>query len=148
MALDRPVGLCARIALSLIFFWAGFLKVIDPIGFMAVIPVYGLPISDRMMTFIVTSFPWWEIVLSIALWVPWVSGAAAWGAMMTSVLFLALNFHAWNLGHGSSCACFIGFDASTHLGPWFPTVRALLLLVLAGYLGEVKTKITAIFQRR
>jgi Methylamine utilisation protein MauE len=100
-----------RVPASAVLLFAGVAKVIDPAHFQEQLLTYPF-LTYGSSALIASAFPWWEIIIGTAVWVPCLRQASAIGVLATACLFLLL--HAW-LGYAmpeASCGCFVVVDMS------------------------------------
>ena len=86
--------------------WAGFSKISDPIGFLASIHSYQLPLSSGAPEILAVISPWFELIcgglLVFGIW-PETSRLALVGLML---VFTLVTGQAWVRGLELSCGCF------------------------------------------
>ncbi len=96
---------CLRLTLAGIFFYAGWVKVLDPALFAIKIRNYDL-LSDPWVAMVAVSLPWMEIICAICLVTRRLeSGAITWIIGML-VVFLFGLISAMARGLNIDCGCF------------------------------------------
>ena len=96
---------CLRIVLAIIFFYAGWVKVLDPILFAIKIRNYDL-LADPWVALVAISLPWLEIFCAVCLVSRrWERGALMWIVGMLLVFLFGL-ISAMVRGLNIDCGCF------------------------------------------
>lgn len=118
---------------GLMFLWAGFSKISDPIGFLASIHSYQLPLPPGTAESIALILPWFELLcgglLICGMWLE-TSRLAVVGLLL---VFTLVTGQAWLRGLELSCGCFeLDFIDSRYLrvmeSAGFSFCRNLVLL--------------------
>ena len=139
-------SLLTRLRLKIVWFlfgilllWAGVSKLADPIGFLASIHSFELPLSDGLARAITLTLPWFELVcgflLIFGVW-PETARSALFGLLL---VFTVVTGQAWMRGLELSCGCFeLNFIDSRYLrileSAGFSFCRNLVLLGLCVWL--------------
>jgi uncharacterized membrane protein YphA (DoxX/SURF4 family) len=119
--------------------WAGFSKVSDPIGFLASIHSYQLPLPSSAAEALALILPWFELMcgglLILGMW-PETSRLALVGLLL---VFTLVTGQAWIRGLELSCGCFeLDFIDSRYLriieSAGFSFCRNLVLFFGGAYL--------------
>jgi uncharacterized membrane protein YphA (DoxX/SURF4 family) len=121
------VALICRLALAILFFYAGIEKIIAPREFAVAIYNYQL-LPDRAINLIAVILPWLEVFLATGL----IAGIYVRGAsLISALLFLTFAIAlAVNLGRGLdiSCGCFGAASGNIN---WLYLVRDVSLLIMS-----------------
>lgn len=121
------VALICRLALAIIFLFAGIEKVINPGDFAVAIYNYRL-LPDYSINFLAVFLPWLEIIIAVSLIIGInVRGAAALSSMLFLTFAIALTI---NLARGLdiSCGCFGATSGNIN---WFYLVRDFFLFCIS-----------------
>ncbi len=115
-----------RLALAGLFFYAGILKLLDPLAFQSQIDRFQL-VPFWMAGLAAVVFPWMEIVSAAGLLTRRLrKGALAWFALML-LLFTAVILISWARGLDVDCGCFGATGGSANY-PWYVTRNSLLMI--------------------
>jgi uncharacterized membrane protein YphA (DoxX/SURF4 family) len=95
-----------RIAIGALFVLAGLAKIADPIGFLAAIIAYRLPLSVTSVKLAAVILPWLEVVTGLTLASGIWLDAGLIAASALSILFLAVASQAAIRGLSIQCGCF------------------------------------------
>jgi uncharacterized membrane protein YphA (DoxX/SURF4 family) len=119
------ISLLFRLFLGIIFLYAGFIKIVDPLGFAQALYNYRI-LPGWMINPVAIILPWVELVTGGSLFLGiWTLGGGLVALSLLGVFALALGI---NLARGVdiSCGC---FSTSSTASPntWFHLVRDLIL---------------------
>lgn len=139
-----------RLALGLVFLWAGLSKVGEPLATLATVYSYQIVMPDLLAETIAAALPWMEILLGLALLSGIMQGAAVTWTIVMLAGFAVLTAQAWWRELPIDCGCMdlsILHPALAVLAtPGGATLRNAVLLLLAGLLGflvRAKGRVTA-----
>ena len=106
--MNKMVLHTTRIFLGVIFFYAGLLKIIDPILFSSQIHNYGVTVSllEYFENLIALTLPWVEVLIGIGLIFKIKYKAALDIAIFLMMLFIILIGQAYLRGKSIDCGCF------------------------------------------
>jgi len=128
-----------RIFLGGVFVWAGWVKIVDPQGFAAIIGNYQL-LPGPLVNPLAVLLPWIEVLCGVLLIVgAWVDGSLLIvNALM--VVFMAALVSTWIRGIDVDCGCFS--VATTENGADYLTdiLRDAVLLAIGLWLAFDQTK--------
>ena len=119
--------------------WASVSKLSDPIGFLASIHSYQLPLPSGLARTIAIVLPWFELLCGALLVIGFWTEAARRALIGLLVAFTAVTGQAWVRGLELSCGCFeLDFIDPRYLriieSAGFSFCRNLVLLAACGYL--------------
>lgn len=119
--------------------WASVSKLSDPIGFLASIHSYQLPLPSGLARTIAIGLPWFELLCGALLVIGFWTEAARRALIGLLVAFTAVTGQAWLRGLELSCGCFeLDFIDPRYLriieSAGFSFCRNLVLLAACGYL--------------
>jgi len=119
--------------------WASVSKLSDPIGFLASIHSYQLPLPSGLARTIAIVLPWFELLCGALLVIGFWTEAARRALIGLLVAFTAVTGQAWLRGLELSCGCFeLDFIDPRYLriieSAGFSFCRNLVLLAACGYL--------------
>lgn len=103
-------GWLCRLALAVVFLYAGWVKLLAPEAFLEDILNYQL-VGGRLAFLLVAVLPPLEIVAGVCLLVKPLAQAAASIVLLLCVVFLGALLSAWGRGLDISCGCFGASDA-------------------------------------
>ena len=99
------VGLLARVLISGLFSWAGWIKIIDPVSFARSSDGYQMVPQD-VVVLMAWVLPWLELWIAGALWTTPVFRKAAWcWALVLLVVFTIAKISAVLRGLDIECGC-------------------------------------------
>ena len=121
----------ARIIMSGVFFWAGWVKIVDPVAFARSIEGYQM-IPQHVVVLTAWVLPWLEIWSAVALWVAPGFRKAAWGWIFAMLLvFTAAKVIAVLRGLDIQCGCTYSGTPLT----WKSVLENAFYLILTGFGG-------------
>lgn len=131
MRSKRYLHLLLRLALGIVFVWAGMAKLIAPDRFFLALLGYDLPLPEALLRLTAVTLPWLECLcggaLLLNLWPdtvrPLTTGLCA--------VFVVLLTQAFLRGLRVDCGCFGGDHGSWYNAPLFAWTRAVVLLAAA-----------------
>ena len=133
--MKRWLLIAGRLAIALIFLWAGIAKVREPwLQFAVSIESFKI-VPDSWLEPIARTLPWCEIALAIAL-IPGI--LARWFSLLATGMlawFLFIGIRAYAKGLTVDCGCF-GSGGGAIDAKWFVEHAAMLALGLAVTAGE------------
>jgi uncharacterized membrane protein YphA (DoxX/SURF4 family) len=133
----RWISFAARLALALVWAWAGLAKIADPDAATRAVRAYEL-FPEALVKPIAWGLPFVELALALLLLIGLATRPAAWVSAVLFVAFIAMIGSAWARGLSIDCGCFGGggvtnrFDASRYAEE---IVRDVVLLGLALFLA-------------
>jgi len=140
MRFARHLPWVVRIALAIVFLWAGWAKLIDPSRFFGALLGYDLPISESVLRFIAVTLPWLECLCGAALLVNVWPETVRPLTLFLGGLFVALLSQALLRGLNVDCGCFGGSSHAWFNQPLIAWLRAIALTIGALYLWLDGTK--------
>jgi uncharacterized membrane protein YphA (DoxX/SURF4 family) len=117
-----------RIALGLVFIYAGFLKIRDPIAFAGSVAAYKL-LPYFFNYLVAATIPWVEITCGIFLVIGYRVRAAAGITAAMNILFIVLLASTIVRGLDIDCGCFRQGGEKT--SAWIAIMRDILFLSVA-----------------
>jgi uncharacterized membrane protein YphA (DoxX/SURF4 family) len=133
----RWISLVARLALAVVWTWAGLAKMADPDAAARAVRAYEL-FPEGLVKPIAWGLPFVELALALLLLVGLATRPAAWVSAVLFVAFIAMIGSAWARGLAIDCGCFGGggvtnrFDASQYAEE---IVRDMVLLGLSVFVA-------------
>ena len=123
-----------RVAVAVVFLWAGFSKAGDPAAFALAIDRYRA-VPHEVAVIAALFLPWLEITCAIALFFKLLRAGAAALLGACGVVFVVMLVIALARGLDISCGCFGGADAATGSAALtFSLARALALACASAWL--------------
>jgi putative oxidoreductase len=125
--------------LGVMMLWASVSKLSDPIGFLASIHAYQLPLPSSLPRTVAIVLPWFELLCGLLLVTGIWMEAARRALIGMLITFALVTGQAWLRGLDLSCGCFeLDFIDSRYLRAFesagFSFCRNLVLLAACGYL--------------
>lgn len=114
-----------RIALGVVFIWAGIQKIQHPHSFLSSVASYEL-VEQKFALIVAVTLPWIELFLGALLISGVYTGGALLGAAGLTAVFVFAQSSAMARGLTISCGCF-GDDAPSLVGPATLARTGLLL---------------------
>lgn len=99
------LGIFARMALGLIFLYAAWDKIVDPMAFARIIRNYQI-LPDVLASGVALVLPWIEVVVGVCLLTGFVLRGAGLCATLMLAVFLSAMAWAWHKGISTQCGCF------------------------------------------
>ncbi len=121
------IWLCAA-ALSVIFAYAGILKILDPTGLKISIDAYKL-VPEWVSWLGAYYLPWVEVFCAVGLWIKPLRTAAAGLIIGMMAVFIVAIAQAWARGLNFECGCF--GDAFELSDPRLMLLRDGIFLIMA-----------------
>ena len=119
-----------RMALGLVFLYAAWDKIVDPMAFAKILRNYQI-LPDMAVSAAALVLPWIEVVVGMCLLTGFVARGASLSASLMMAVFLAAMAWAWHKGIATQCGCFTT-KADDPISPLtFVRDGALLALSLA-----------------
>jgi uncharacterized membrane protein len=119
----RAITFGLRALISVLFLYAGSAKLIDPVSFLESLLALA-PINGSLLVVLTLLLPIFEIVIGIALWVPWSKRAAPAGAFSLLLIFAGVSAYLLLAKQDLYCPCF-GENSLFNLPPAGALVRNL-----------------------
>ena len=129
-----------RIALAVVFFYAGIIKIAAPVEFFHDILNYQL-LSPNFAWLAALYLPWLEVIAAVTLLIPKTTRASALVIAALMLIFTVALLSAWLRGLDITCGCF-GTSLETASYPLL-LFRDLMLLSAALVVGVFSPKPTA-----
>jgi uncharacterized membrane protein YphA (DoxX/SURF4 family) len=101
----KVLGVCARMALGLIFLAASWDKIVDPMAFAKIIRNYQI-LPDMLVAGVALVLPWIEVTVGVCLLTGFVSRGAGLLASVMMAVFLSAMAWAQHKGISTQCGCF------------------------------------------
>ena len=101
----RVLFVLLRMALGLVFLFAAWDKIVDPMAFAKIIRNYQI-LPDMAVSAVALTLPWIEVVVGVCLLTGFAARGASLSASLMMAVFLAAMAWAWHKGIATQCGCF------------------------------------------
>jgi len=102
----------ARLALAVVWTWAGLAKMADPDAALRAVRAYEL-FPEVLVKPVAWGLPFVELALAVLLLVGLATRPAAWASALLFVTFIVMIGSAWARGLSIDCGCFGGGGATS-----------------------------------
>jgi uncharacterized membrane protein YphA (DoxX/SURF4 family) len=127
------LGLASRLALGVVFLWAGLAKATDRQGSILSVDAYDV-LPDALVRIVGTALPWVEIALGVFLILGLFIRFAGLAAATLSVVFIVALSQAKARGLQIDCGCF-GASATGNGVSWFDILRDIPIFAAGLFLA-------------
>ncbi len=110
----RWISFAARLALAVVWTWAGLAKISDPDAATRAVRAYEL-FPEALIKPIAWGLPFVELALAVLLLVGLATRPAAWVSAVLFVAFIVMIGSAWARGLAIDCGCFGGGGVTNRL---------------------------------
>lgn len=118
--------------LAAVYLYAGIAKVGDPLAFADSIAGFRLLPFPWMITMLALGLPYFELLITVALFVPSWRRAGLLAVGVMSVVFIVALSSAWGRGIAADCGCFGKGEVTAWSMPVAIVRNVLMLLVSMG----------------
>ena len=101
----------ARLALAVVWTWAGLAKIADPDAALRAVRAYEL-FPEALVKPVAWGLPFVELALAVLLLLGLATRPAAWASALLFVAFIVMIGSAWARGLAIDCGCFGGGGAT------------------------------------